>query len=1126
MKRLSVILFCIAAIACSSVANAQTSLLHYWSFNSITARVNIPAPAIKADFSYLDTNKAIVQYAVIPGTPQAYIDSINTATGSNGAYDNVGGDTVNVRLGYPKSNALRVRNPTWSSELRIYMPTTSYSSIAVKYALQSSGSGQKVEDIAYSTDSGATWKNRSSGLTVNGSNVDTLDCTQSKYQQSGTTFGLVAIGFGADATVNNNPKLVLRIRFHNQSSTFTGNNRFDNLSVEGSPMPAITVVMPQVGDLLSSTDVDTITFQTQGAISSSRLVDYSIDSGITWNSIGTVLNQGTSIPWTIPILQPNPTSTKCFVRVRDTSGVTGISGMFSIVNKSITVQVPHLGDTVAAGDTVLVSFQTHGSVTQTRTLDYSVDSGKTWNRVGSTTGGTSIPWVVPYLQSGPSATKNFVRVTDNSGVVGVSGQFTLFNQTIAVQTPRSGDSLVSGDSVALTIATIGHISASRFVDFSSDSGRTWKRSLTIGQGGKSARWVVPILVPPSSSANCFVRVSDTTGVTGVSGRFSIYNKTITLLTPHGGELYVSGDSIAITFVTRGTSISRFRVVDYSIDSGKFWDRIGLLELGTSIPWKIPALFPNVNSTKCFVRVVDQNGVTGTTGVFSIYKVKPLPPPPANGTPIVVHYWGFKSLTAGVAYHNPGIPALKADYSLLDTNAALVSYILEPGTSSTYAGYIDNVVGDTTNAQLGISGNALRVRNPSDSMELRINMPTTGFKNISVAYGLQSSSVASGQLTELFDYSVDGGTTWKTSGLNVNGTSADTLDVTQAKYVQTVAFGLAALTFGTDTTVNNNAKLVLRIKFNGNTSKTSGNNRFENIAVWGTAISGGVVPPPQPASIAVTSPRPGDTLWIGKTVAINFSVSGPVTSSRTIEFSTDSGATWSTVTTVSGASSYSWTVPNSPTMRGLVRVRDANGVLASSGKFEVLLPGSISGVVVTGGSDGVVGGSPVTITWLASGYLGNTLDIDVSYDGLQTWSTITHGWAYSSATSYVWIAPDTAQSDASIRLTFTAGVMGYSYPFSITLPAQADVAVATSHSDATVWPNPVSSHAFIRCGEMSVASSQLSLHDITGRDVTALVLQVPSADGFEIDATRLVPGVYFYSLSGLPKVSTGQFVVAR
>lgn len=203
-------------------------------------------------------------------------------------------------------------------------------------------------------------------------------------------------------------------------------------------------------------------------------------------------------------------------------------------------------------------------------------------------------------------------------------------------------------------------------------------------------------------------------------------------------------------------------------------------------------------------------------------------PAANAQTTLLHYWNFNGITT--AYHNPSIPAIHASYSAIDTNKANLVYHLATGASSTYAGYIDNVAGDTMNARMSaVAGNALRLRNPSDSMDLRVYAPTTGYHGtVSIKYEVQSSSTTSGQLAQLFDYSTDSGSTWKTTGMSM------TIDSISQTQFQGTSWGLIAINF--DTTVGNKAGFVFRIKFAGNTSLTSGNNRFDNMTVESTAVT--------------------------------------------------------------------------------------------------------------------------------------------------------------------------------------------------------------------------------------------------------------------------------------------------
>jgi len=195
---------------------------------------------------------------------------------------------------------------------------------------------------------------------------------------------------------------------------------------------------------------------------------------------------------------------------------------------------------------------------------------------------------------------------------------------------------------------------------------------------------------------------------------------------------------------------------------------------------------------------------------------------------IIHYWNFNNFTSKM--YTDTIHGINADYSDLDKSKAQILYAEMSGVSSSFSTYEDfypTVAADydTVNLQLGdTAGNALRPRNPSDSMYLLFYIPTTNFKNISLKYGSESSSVGSGMLHQIFDYSVDSGVNWKTSGLSIPSDSA------------WLIFHLTSINFS-DTLVNNNPKMVFRIAFNGNTSGTSGNNRFDNVTVEGDSIGG-------------------------------------------------------------------------------------------------------------------------------------------------------------------------------------------------------------------------------------------------------------------------------------------------
>ena len=194
---------------------------------------------------------------------------------------------------------------------------------------------------------------------------------------------------------------------------------------------------------------------------------------------------------------------------------------------------------------------------------------------------------------------------------------------------------------------------------------------------------------------------------------------------------------------------------------------------------------------------------------------------------LIHYWHFNNHTmADSSSPTHTIGGIDADYSSIDTSKARILYAKVPLASIYYKTKIDSIYvlpadADTINARMGQpDGIALRVRNPSDSMKLMFYIPTTNYKNIKLTYASQSSSVTKGQLHQVFDYSIDSGMTWRTSGLSMPSDSA------------WLIYHRTTVTFPTDTTTYNNPKLIFRITFNGNDTGVKGNNRFDNVTVEG------------------------------------------------------------------------------------------------------------------------------------------------------------------------------------------------------------------------------------------------------------------------------------------------------
>ncbi len=173
---------------------------------------------------------------------------------------------------------------------------------------------------------------------------------------------------------------------------------------------------------------------------------------------------------------------------------------------------------------------------------------------------------------------------------------------------------------------------------------------------------------------------------------------------------------------------------------------------------------------------------------------------------LIHYWNFNSLATGT------VAIVNADTSLVTATTANITY------TGTGAGYMDQFTSLTTlNAQNSdLSGLGLRFRNPSDTRNVIIAAPTTGYKN--VVMKLATARTSSGASIQNYSYSLDG-VTFSTIGLTTT-TFNPNIDP---------AYDLITLDFSSISGANNNANFIVKINFGGpEATGTTGNNRIDNV----------------------------------------------------------------------------------------------------------------------------------------------------------------------------------------------------------------------------------------------------------------------------------------------------------
>jgi hypothetical protein len=179
---------------------------------------------------------------------------------------------------------------------------------------------------------------------------------------------------------------------------------------------------------------------------------------------------------------------------------------------------------------------------------------------------------------------------------------------------------------------------------------------------------------------------------------------------------------------------------------------------------------------------------------------------------LVHYWHFNTLPSGT------LQTVGSDESVVP--GAQIGYIGEG------AGLMDRTgqqEGSAMNAQEGVDpGRALRVRNPSGNRHLIIEVPSTGYRDVELAFATRRTEAGpDSQLVE-----------W-------------TVDPLRQEWHPTVAghrvweqYMVRTFKPGDGLLASHSPHLAFRVGFIGsNTTNTSGNSRFDNITLRGVPVEG-------------------------------------------------------------------------------------------------------------------------------------------------------------------------------------------------------------------------------------------------------------------------------------------------
>ncbi len=149
----------------------------------------------------------------------------------------------------------------------------------------------------------------------------------------------------------------------------------------------------------------------------------------------------------------------------------------------------------------------------------------------------------------------------------------------------------------------------------------------------------------------------------------------------------------------------------------------------------------------------------------------------------------------------------------------------------------------------------------------------------------------------------------------------------------------------------------------------------------------------------------------------------------IELSTNGGSSWTTIANnvstpaANTATSYMWTVSNTPSTQCKVRISDATDgdpFDVSDANFTITSNSAIT-VDVPNGGENWVAGTPQPIVWHSHIYTGN-VKIELSTNNGSSWTTIANSVstpAANTATSYMWTVTNTPSTNCLVKISDAA-----------------------------------------------------------------------------------------------------------
>ncbi|MBK7147972.1 MAG: T9SS type A sorting domain-containing protein [Bacteroidetes bacterium] len=755
--------------------------------------------------------------------------------------------------------------------------------------------------------------------------------------------------------------------------------RFDTSDTYFTIIPATPqLTSPNGGEFWGAGTNQTITWSTATIYSGATVrLDYSLDSGLTWNIIVASTSNTGSYAWTVPNLQSNV----ALVRITTVGSATlsdASNAVFTIGYPTPILTAPNSG-TFEYSEPVTISWNTASFNSSTVRLEYSVDSGTTWTLISNATTSTgSYSWSIPNI----TTTKFFIRVMNNLNLAVWDANNTVMtiNRPVRLTVLNTPTTLTGCQSFTFTVSRSPYISGSTFIQYSTNGGATWTTATSISSGGsvnQTATWTVPNISSPNTIFNAYNTSTPAYNDTANANTIIVPDYPITVTAPNTSVQLIPGQLFTISWTNTANVSGLFRLQLYN--GSTFTSTLATNITGNNWIWTVP----NTPGTNWKIRVLDDNAnckYDSSDVAFTILPKTPLMTSPNGGET----WWAGETKT--ITWDNSTFyNTVRIDYSLdngftwinitsATANDGSESWLVPWTTPRSLVALVR--VSEVANLTLNDVSNAVFTINPA----VRVLTPNGGLQlgactNSSISFE-HTPQISTNGWTFRIEYSLNNGINWTT------------LATSQSPQTTTLT------TYNYSIPNSSSTQYIARVSVAQNTS------------YFDISDSANTIKP----AVTIIQPNFGGVLQVGSSYQIKWSSDGISNLYNLYYSTTGAGGPYTTIQLNYNTSTnqFNWTVPNTPSNNCYLIIQDATAACKTdTSNLAFIISSTSSQITVTSpnGGDTLSGCQSYNITWTDAGANG-PYNVSYTTDGAATYNTIATN---VNATNFSWVVPNTINS---------------------------------------------------------------------------------------------------------------------